>query len=51
MSTSLWGEQEGLMDPPILMENTTLQMVTYFNTTWWHPGQMGIWQMKAAPVV
>ena len=46
----LWGEQEGLQNPPILFENTTMQMVTYFNTTWGHPGQMGIWQMKAAVV-
>merc|ERR1712070_383778 len=44
----LWGEQEGLVNPPVLMENTTLQMVTYFNSTYWHPGQMAIWQMKAA---
>lgn len=48
----LWGATEdGLMAPPVLFKNTTLQMVTYFNSTWGHPGQMGIWQMKAAVVV
>ena len=53
LSTSpcLWGSPEdGLLPPPVLLRNTTLQMVTYFNSTWGHPGQMGIWQMKAAPV-
>jgi len=48
----LWGSaEEGLLPPPVLQKNTTLQMVTYFNSTWGHPGQMGIWQMKAAVVV
>lgn len=48
----LWGNKEdGLMAPPVLQLNTTLQMVTVFNSTYGHPGQMGIWQMKAAPVV
>jgi len=48
----LWGDGEGdgLLPPPVLMKNTTLQMVTVFNSTFWHPGQMGIWQMKAAIV-
>ena len=49
----LWGDDAGddLMPPPVLMKNTTLQMVTVFNSTYWHPGQMGIWQMKAAVVL
>jgi len=47
----LWGsDEEGLLPPPVLLKNTTLQMVTYFNSTFGHPGQMGIWQMKAARV-
>merc|ERR1712216_717488 len=47
----LWGSPEdGLLPPPVLFENTTLQMLTVFNSTYDHPGQMGIWQMKAAPV-
>merc|ERR1711871_1258 len=48
----LWGTaEEGLLPPPVLQRNTTLQMVTYFNSTYGHPGQMGIWQMKGAVVV
>jgi len=44
-----WGTAtEGFLDPPILHMNTTLRMVTYYNSTYGHPGQMGIWQMKAA---
>jgi hypothetical protein len=46
----LWGESDGLLLPPVLQLNTTLQMKTVFNSTWGHPGQMGIWQMKAAVV-
>ena len=48
----LWGDEkdDGLLPPPVLMKNTTLQMVTVFNSTYGHPGQMGIWQMKAAVV-
>lgn len=47
----LWGSPEdGLLPPPVLLQNTTLQMITYFNSTYDHPGQMGIWQMKAAVV-
>ena len=45
----LWGSaQDGLLPPPVLSMNTTLKMVTYFNSTYGHTGQMGIWQMKAA---
>merc|ERR1711907_66955 len=47
----LRGEQEDLVDPPVLMLNTTLQMISSFNSTYWHPGQMGIWHMQAPPVV
>jgi rubredoxin len=48
----LWGSPaDGLQTPPILTRNTTMQMITYFNSTYGHPGQMGIWQMKGAPVV
>jgi len=47
----LWGsEEDGLLPPPVLHKNTTLQMLTVFNSTYHHPGQMGIWQMKAAIV-
>jgi len=47
----LWGSSEdGLLPPPVLHKNTTLQMITVFNSTYDHPGQMGIWQMKAAVV-
>jgi hypothetical protein len=46
-----WGTpQEGYLPPPVLFPNTTLKMVTAFNSTYSHPGQMGIWQMKAAYV-
>ena len=45
----LWGAAaDGLLAPPVLKKDTTLQMLTYFNSTYGHPGQMGIWQMKAA---
>jgi len=47
----LWGDAEGFQKPPTLLKNTTMQMVTYFNSTYGHPGQMGIWQMKAAVAV
>jgi hypothetical protein len=44
-----WGSaKEGLRQPPVLFMNTTLRMVAYYNSTYGHPGQMGIWQMKAA---
>ena len=44
----LWGAAaDGLLAPPVLKKDTTLQMLTYFNSTYAHPGQMGIWQMKA----
>jgi hypothetical protein len=44
-----WGSpQEGFLAPPVLFPNTTLRMTTAFNSTYGHPGQMGIWQMKAA---
>ena len=47
----LWGRAEdGLEAPPVLTRNMTLRMVTVFNSTYDHPGQMGIWQMKGAPV-
>jgi len=47
-----WGsEQEGLYSPPIFQKNTTLKMITYYNSTYGHPGQMGIWQMKGAYVL
>jgi len=47
-----WGSlEEGFRRPPVLYMNTTLRMVTYFNSTYGHTGQMGIWQMKAAYVV
>jgi len=47
-----WGTpEEGFLPPPVLHLNTTLRMVNYFNSTYGHPGQMGIWQMKAAYVV
>ena len=34
----LWGDDpdDNLMPPPVLMKNTTLQMVTVFNSTYWH---------------
>ena len=41
-----WGSaKEGFLPPPVLYRNTTLQMLTYYNSTWGHPGQMGIWQV------
>jgi len=44
-----WGTaEEGFYDPPVLALNTNLQMIAYYNSTYVHPGQMGIWQMKAA---
>ena len=46
-----WGEGAGFTDPPVLHPSTTLRMVVYYNSTYGHPGQMGIWQMKAALVV
>jgi len=48
-----WGDSvdEGFFPPPILQMNTNLQMVTYYNSTYGHTGQMGIWQMKAAYIV
>jgi len=47
-----WGSpEEGFRQPPVLYMNTTLRMVTYYNSTYGHPGQMGIWHMKAAYVV
>jgi hypothetical protein len=48
----IWGTvEEGLFPPPIFQKNTTLQMITFYNSTYGHPGQMGIWQMKAAYVL
>jgi hypothetical protein len=44
----LWGSDEGLKAPPVLAMNTTMRMVTVFDNQYYHPGQMGIWQMKAA---
>merc|ERR1712232_1483345 len=46
----LWGDDSSLMPPPILKKDTMMQRVTGFNSTYGHPGQMGIWQMKAAVV-
>jgi len=47
-----WGtKEEGFLPPPVLQMNSNLRMITYFNSTYGHPGQMGIWQMKAAYVV
>jgi hypothetical protein len=47
-----WGTaEEGLFPPPLFTKNTTLRMITYYNSTYGHPGQMGIWQMKAAFVL
>ena len=46
----LWGDSDHLMPPPVLKKDTKMQMITYFNSTFFHPGQMGIWQMKAAVV-
>jgi hypothetical protein len=48
-----WGDSpaEGFMPPPVILMNTNLKMVTLYNSTYGHPGQMGIWQMKAAYVV
>jgi len=46
-----WGSpEEGLLPPPVLYKNTTMQMIGFYNSTYGHPGQMGIWQMKAAYV-
>ena len=44
----LYGHSDDLLPPPLLMKNTTLQMVTWYNATFDHPGQMSIYQMKAA---
>jgi hypothetical protein len=44
----LWGSDEGLKAPPQLGVNTTMRMVTVFDNSYYHAGQMGIWQMKAA---
>jgi hypothetical protein len=45
----LWGTaEEGLFPPPVFQKNTTLKMISYYNSTYGHPGQMGIWQMKGA---
>jgi len=47
-----WGtSEEGFREPPVLFMNTTLRMISYYNSTYGHPGQMGIWQMKAAYVM
>lgn len=47
-----WGSaEEGFLPPPVLFKNTTMRMTAFYNSTWAHPGQMGIWQMKAAYVV
>jgi len=47
-----WGsKEEGFFPPPVIHMDTNLKMLTYFNSTYGHPGQMGIWQMKAAYVV
>jgi len=46
-----WGSAaEGFLEPPVLQMKTNMQMISYFNSTYAHPGQMGIWQMKAAYV-
>jgi len=42
-----WGDTAGYQPPPVLALNRTLRMVTYYNSTYGHPGQMGIFQMRA----
>ena len=44
----LWGHQDDLLPPPLLKKDTKLQMITWYNATYDHPGQMSIYQMKAA---
>ncbi len=39
---------DGLPVPPQLAMNTPLRMSTTFNSTYYHAGQMSIWQMKAS---
>eukprot|EP01063_Lacrimia_lanifica_P013698 TRINITY_DN20314_c0_g1_i1.p1 TRINITY_DN20314_c0_g1~~TRINITY_DN20314_c0_g1_i1.p1 ORF type:complete len:742 (+),score=233.77 TRINITY_DN20314_c0_g1_i1:50-2227(+) len=41
-------EDPALPAPPALGMNTTLQMISIYNSTYNHPAQMAIWQMKAA---
>jgi len=44
-----WGSAaEGFLVPPVIKMDSNLRMVSYYNSTYGHPGQMGIWQMKAA---
>ena len=40
--------EDGLPTPPQLAIDTPMKMQTTFNSTYFHAGQMSIWQMKAA---
>jgi len=45
----VWGrEKDGFLPPPHLQLDANLTMIAYYNSTYTHTGQMGIWQMKAA---
>jgi len=46
-----WGDTPDFLPPPVLYLNTTLRMTAWYNSTYGHPGQMGIWQAKGAYVV
>lgn len=45
----VWGSAEdGFLPPPRLQLDTNLAMIAYYNSSYTHTGQMGIWQMKGA---
>jgi len=44
-----WGAtKDGFLPPPHFQLDTNLTIIAYYNSTYTHTGQMGIWQMKAA---
>jgi len=42
----LWGEEEGLLQPPVLSKNTNLLSIKKNNSTYAHYGEMASWQMR-----
>ena len=45
-----WGEEEGLLSPPVLDLDANLTAIKRANNTEYHYGVMGIWQMRGAYV-